>query len=170
MNSRRQVTLWSCRNVTVTTILLLVVCAWFSFNRHSVPGLSSAVERVRLAPQLTASTSNDPSTMALLDPAACTLHTCVDVYKCGRGDGLEVRVYVYPETEYQDDGNSKVSSAAIPTPPWSREFADIRAAILDSGYSTSDPHQACFFLPPIDLLNERNVNPITANRMLRSLK
>lgn len=58
--------------------------------------------------------------------------------------------YVYPMIRYVDEEHVAIK-------PMSKEFYEIIDAILNSEYYTSDPDEACIFIPPIDTLNENNL-------------
>ncbi|ROT65577.1 Exostosin-2 [Penaeus vannamei] len=70
--------------------------------------------------------------------------------RCGRGGYQRISVYVYPMIRYVDEEHVAIK-------PMSKEFYEIIDAILNSEYYTSDPDEACIFIPPIDTLNENNL-------------
>ncbi|XP_066966241.1 exostosin-2 isoform X1 [Macrobrachium rosenbergii] len=80
----------------------------------------------------------------------CHYFNCFNVYRCGRGGHQQLSVYVYPMTRYVDEDRIAIK-------PISREFYEIIDTILNSEYYTSNPYEACLFIPPIDTLNENNL-------------
>ena len=48
--------------------------------------------------------------------------------------------------------------------PYTKDFVDILEAITQSGFYTEDPEKACIFVPPFNLLNEQNLDPILASK------
>ena len=158
MCPRRQVNYFNFKNAIFTFALaiflfsIIFLYSWFALRDRS-----RSIEYVSL--NSTADSHPHPGILS------CTLHTCINVYRCGRNDIPSMKVYVYPETVFVDDAGFTIAAL-----PWSREFADLRDAVEESAYSTTDPAEACLFLPPIDTLNERNLNLVLTNRMLRSLK
>ena len=146
-----------------TTVLVLsLVFVAYLLTRSASPSVigGGVIERVFYNDSVHSETSATP-------PRKCTFHACVDVYRCGVDDAPRLSVYVYPETVYVDQDDYEV---APPAAAWSREFAEIRAAVAGSHYATSDPRTACLLLAPLDLLNERAVNIRRTEAMLRSLK
>uniref|UniRef100_A0A1I8NI87 Exostosin-2 n=1 Tax=Musca domestica TaxID=7370 RepID=A0A1I8NI87_MUSDO len=90
----------------------------------------------------------------------CTIWTCMDPYRCGHD---RITVYVYPLQEYVD-ANSGVEAA-----PLTQEFYQILETIVKSPYYTTNPNEACLFVPSIDLINQNNINLDLVNRALASL-
>ncbi|XP_061391803.1 exostosin-2 [Musca vetustissima] len=90
----------------------------------------------------------------------CTIWTCMDPYRCGHD---HITVYVYPLQEYID-ANSGVEAA-----PLTQEFYQILETIVKSPYYTTNPNEACLFVPSIDLINQNNINLDLVNRALASL-
>lgn len=91
----------------------------------------------------------------------CSIWTCVDPYRCGHD---RISIYVYPLMEYVSSDSG--SEAA----PFTQEFHQILNAIVKSSYYTSNPNEACLFVPSIDLINQNNVNIDLVNRALASLE
>lgn len=91
----------------------------------------------------------------------CSIWTCVDPYRCGHD---RISIYVYPLAEYFDANSG--SEAA----PLTQEFYQILSTIVKSPYYTSNPNQACLFVPSIDLINQNNINIDLVNRALASLE
>jgi glucuronyl/N-acetylglucosaminyl transferase EXT2 len=97
--------------------------------------------------------------------ADCDLFSCFNIYKCGRSslghDRLSVHVYPY-RTFLLPDG-SPVSEGLT------KEYWEFLTAVRDSGYFTSDPSEACVFVPSIDVSNEYRVRPYETGQALASL-
>uniref|UniRef100_A0A2P2HX98 Exostosin-2 n=1 Tax=Hirondellea gigas TaxID=1518452 RepID=A0A2P2HX98_9CRUS len=93
---------------------------------------------------------------------SCHHYSCFDVYRCGRTHHTHITVYVYPITRNLDEEGVEIN-------PISREFLEIIEAVVDSRYYTSDPRDACIFLPTIDTLNENNLRTDMIARSLAAL-
>ncbi|XP_065367829.1 exostosin-2 [Calliphora vicina] len=91
----------------------------------------------------------------------CSIWTCVDPYRCGHD---RISIYVYPLVEYAD------ASSGVEAAPLTQEFYQILRTIVKSPYYTSNPNQACLFVPSIDLINQNSVNIDLVNRALASLE
>lgn len=90
----------------------------------------------------------------------CSIWTCMDPYRCGHD---RITVYVYPLHEYVD-ANTGTEAA-----PLTQEFYQILETIVKSPYYTSNPNEACLFVPSIDLINQNTINIDLVNRALASL-
>ncbi|MFH4974392.1 hypothetical protein AB6A40_001101 [Gnathostoma spinigerum] len=77
----------------------------------------------------------------------CTLATCLDLLACFVRDD-RLTVYVEPLISVYDQGNDIA-------PIVSKEFIEIRTAILQSEFSVDDPNDACLVLPGFDTLSMR---------------
>jgi len=87
---------------------------------------------------------------------------CFDVYRCGRSDG-KLKVYVYPPVEYY-------TPTGKPVLEMSEEYYEMLEAIYVSDFYTSDPENACLFVPFIDLLQIHTLSPGNIGRALQSLE
>ncbi len=74
------------------------------------------------------------------DHTRCSLERCFDVSKCMDG----FRVYVYPD---------------VPGHKLSPLYSSILSVVRSSHYYTSDPAQACLFLPSLDTLDRDKLSP-----------
>ncbi|KAF7287989.1 hypothetical protein GWI33_000049 [Rhynchophorus ferrugineus] len=93
----------------------------------------------------------------------CTHWDCFDIYRCGRTGHERIAVYVYPLRKYIDEnGNPLVQSI-------SREFYVILRTIVNSKYYTTNPKEACIFIPSIDILNEERIWANFTSRALSQL-
>ncbi|XP_075166308.1 exostosin glycosyltransferase sotv [Haematobia irritans] len=90
----------------------------------------------------------------------CTIWTCMDPYRCGHD---RITVYVYPLHEYID------ANTGIEAAPITKEFYQILETVVKSPYYTSNPNEACLFVPSIDLMNQNSINIDLVNRALASL-
>lgn len=93
----------------------------------------------------------------------CSYWDCFNVYKCGQRDQDRIAVYVYPLHSYVD---TKGTSAYTLT----KEFYYILKAITESSYYTPNPNEACIFVPTIDTLNQKLVQPNLVAKALASLQ
>jgi len=85
--------------------------------------------------------------------AACGMHSCFDLFRCGRLGENRLSVYIYPVQKIFINGKQLQESI-------SKEFYEIIEAILNSPYYVADPEEACVFVPTIDLLNiQRFITP-----------
>jgi glucuronyl/N-acetylglucosaminyl transferase EXT2 len=90
----------------------------------------------------------------------CSFYDCFNVYRCGNHQN-KVTIYVYPLTEFSEDGSAT----------WiSKEFFKIMKTLISSPYYTSNPNEACIFVPSIDLLNQNLVDKNLVGKALASLK
>lgn len=88
---------------------------------------------------------------------SCNFFTCFNVYQCGT-QGSKLLVYVYPFKNHTNLSNQMT-----------REYYKILKTIMMSKYYTSNPREACIFVPSIDLLHSSNAN-IQAFKTLHSLE
>ena len=86
----------------------------------------------------------------------CKMYNCFNIYKCGKIEGKNnfISVYLYPLSQIED------INGEILTPEISKEFYELYLSIAQSKYYTDNPESACLFIPPIDLLNQNNINKI----------
>lgn len=90
----------------------------------------------------------------------CSLYDCFNVYRCGNHQN-KVTIYVYPLTEYSEEKSTT----------WiSKEFYKILKTLINSPYYTSNPNEACVFVPSIDLLNQNLVDKNLISKALSSLR
>ncbi|XP_065224418.1 exostosin-2 [Planococcus citri] len=81
---------------------------------------------------------------------SCNLYNCFDIYKCGKNGEQQIHIYVYPLKQYLNSEGRPIIHRL------SREFYSIVESVSRSKYYTSDPNQACVFLPPFDTLAQDN--------------
>lgn len=90
----------------------------------------------------------------------CSFYDCFNVYRCGNHHN-KVTIYVYPLTEYREE-NSKT---------WiSKEFYQVLKTLINSPYYTSNPNEACIFVPSIDILNQNLIDKNLVGKALASLR
>jgi len=90
----------------------------------------------------------------------CTFWDCLNIYKCEHD---RLKVYIYPLQEFVDERTDKVATTL------SSEYFQILEAVLKSRYYTSNPNEACLFLPSLDLLNQNVFDKHLAGAALASL-
>ncbi|EDW09843.1 exostosin-2 [Drosophila mojavensis] len=90
----------------------------------------------------------------------CTFWDCLNIYKCEHDT---LKVYIYPLQEFLDEKTDKVASTL------SSEYFQILEAVHKSRYYTSNPNEACLFLPSLDLLNQDVFDKHLAGPALASL-
>ncbi|KAH8401571.1 hypothetical protein KR009_006570 [Drosophila setifemur] len=90
----------------------------------------------------------------------CTFWDCLNIYKCEHD---RLKVYIYPLQEFVDEKSDKVATTL------SSEYFQILEAVLKSRYYTSNPNEACLFLPSLDLLNQNIFDKHLAGASLVSL-
>merc|ERR1712223_119626 len=93
----------------------------------------------------------------------CLYHTCFDVYKCG---GLHKKILVHiskPQRIFA--GLVEPREVSI----FTSHYVDVLEAITKSGFYTEDPNEACIFVPPFNLLNEANLDPISSSKALAKM-
>lgn len=142
--------------------ILLMVFLLPSYTYHNRLGLPSAVfETVQLGhlpefrvPNLTSISRTQKN---------CTYYTCFDVYKCSHTHSGRIGVYLYPLIEFVDEDEVPLTKKI------SKEFFNILKAIKESVYFTSDPNEACLFIPTIDLLNQNRIRPKEVSKALTTL-
>ncbi|XP_050306696.1 exostosin-2 isoform X1 [Anthonomus grandis grandis] len=93
----------------------------------------------------------------------CTYWDCFNVYLCGCTGHERIAVYVYPLKQYFTENGKPVTTKI------SKEFYDIVKSIVESKYYTSNPHEACLFIPFIDTLNEDILDGNLTSRLLNQL-
>lgn len=90
----------------------------------------------------------------------CSFYDCFNVYRCGNHQN-KVTIYVYPLTEFSEEKSTT----------WiSKEFYKILKTLIDSPYYTSNPNEACIFVPSIDLLNQNLIDKNLVGKALASLR
>ncbi|XP_046616513.1 exostosin-2 [Neodiprion virginianus] len=95
--------------------------------------------------------------------ASCNYFNCFNIYRCGN-QGNKLLVYVYPLKNYVDPANVPVTNQI------SKEFYLILQAIAGSSFYTSDPFEACLFIPSIDTLNQNRLRVKEVSQALKSLE
>jgi len=86
----------------------------------------------------------------------CSFYDCFNVYRCGS----HLSIYVYPLTEFSDENGSTSLT---------KEFYRILQTLVKSPYYTSNPNEACIFVPSIDTLNNNLIDSKLISKALSSL-
>lgn len=90
----------------------------------------------------------------------CSFYDCFNVYRCGNHQN-KVTLYVYPLAQYSEENSAT----------WiSKEFYTILKTLINSPYYTSNPNEACIFVPSIDLLNQNLIDKNLVGKALASLR
>ena len=63
-------------------------------------------------------------------------------------------VHIPPAVHFKAEG----SVGGLPPAAPSREFLQVLQAVVESGYYTPDPAEACLFVPALDLMSEAGLN------------
>ncbi|XP_051164279.1 exostosin-2 [Leptopilina boulardi] len=100
---------------------------------------------------------------AELTNSSCNYFGCFNLYRCG-SQGNKLSVYVYPPKVFLDHEDTPVTSQMT------REFYQILYAITSSKFYTPNPHEACIFVPSIDMLNQNRLKLRQVSQALRSLE
>lgn len=95
--------------------------------------------------------------------SSCSFFDCFNVYKCGTR-GNKLLVYVYPLRTFVDSSGKSV------TGQMSRQFYEILQTILSSKFYTSNPTEACVFIPSVDMLNQNKLKLRQVSQALNSLE
>lgn len=93
----------------------------------------------------------------------CTYWDCFNIYRCGRTGHDRITVYVYPLKKYVNENGMSATKSI------SKEFYTILNTIIESKYYTSNPLEACIFVPSIDTLNQNRLNLNLTSAALKSL-
>jgi glucuronyl/N-acetylglucosaminyl transferase EXT2 len=141
--------------------LALSIILWIPLHTHQTQVPSVLFDRASLdhLPELVVLNNSLP----LPTQKNCTYYTCFDVYKCSHTHSGKIGVYVYPVVEFVDKDKVPITRKIT------LEFYNILKAITKSVYFTSDPNEACLFIPTIDLLNQNRIRPKDVGKALTSL-
>lgn len=94
------------------------------------------------------------------DPT-CSYWDCFNVYRCGSQQRM--LVYVYPNVrDFVDQNGNKADK-------FTKEFYVILQTIIKSRYYTTNPNEACIFIPSIDTLSQANINVELVSKALAAL-
>lgn len=92
--------------------------------------------------------SNSP--LSLERNNRCSYYNCFNVYRCGKSGDQRIQVYIYPLKQYINEFGEPIIQHL------SKEFYLIMQTVLHSKYYTSDPYNACIFIPSFDTLAQNN--------------
>ncbi|XP_039259213.2 exostosin-2-like [Styela clava] len=151
-----------------TLLLFIVILLWISFPLR--PHSEELERRRKLKLDMAANLPEKVVTKFNALPSEtgdlnCRMYSCFNVYKCdGQAKNQnKISVYLYPLAKYVTETGDEL------TPSISKEFYELYTAIADSEYFTDDPNNACLFIPPVDLLNQNNLNVKDVAQVLSSL-
>ena len=137
--------------VSVTAILLFLldidVKTLFQHDNNAVTRLLSFVENPKEILRL--GESSHFTAGSEKDYEKCTHFNCFDIYQCGVHH-QKLLVHVPEPKQFVDNYGTPVA-------PYTQDFVSILEAIAASDYYTENFDEACVFIPPIDLLNQRNL-------------
>lgn len=88
----------------------------------------------------------------------CSFWDCFNVYRCGQRDQGRINIYVYPLKDSSRKGGLIT-----------KEYIQILETVIHSEFYTSNPNEACLFLPSIDLLNQNMIDSKAVEKELISL-
>jgi len=149
--------------ILLSAFLVILFLADVLFNRNAETDLDGWDQLVARQSQKIISKKEIAVSRARDRNIAChfTSYECFDVFRCGGNNG-KLRVYIYPPEEIivEDHG---------PVLDQSQEMYDILETVYNSDYYTSNPQEACIFLPSVDLLNIKNVDKQLVSAVLNSL-
>lgn len=157
------------RHFFIALFLILVIAIltaiWVQFWAVTIDGFT-AYEKVKLS-----NLRNLPEVKLLerdFVPSSydskCTYWDCFNIYRCGRTGHDRIAVYVYPPKKYINENGVSATSAI------SKEFYTILDTIIESKYYTSNPNEACIFVPSIDTLNQKRINLNLTSAALKALE
>lgn len=105
-------------------------------------------------------TTLDQSSVVSETRQDCHHFNCFDVYRCG-SHHKKVLVHIPDPVRLLDpQSQSEIS-------PFTRQFVDILESVVDSGYYTSDPTQACVFVPAFSVLSSESSDSQVIGRALK---
>lgn len=142
-----------CISITFSLILIFHQSSTTINNKRITLDLSDIPETVLL----------EDAELARARNGNCSHWDCFNVYKCGQRDQDRIAIYVYPLHSYVD-------TKGTPAFTLTKEFYYILKAITESSYYTPNPNEACIFVPTIDTLNQKFVQPNLVAKALASLQ
>lgn len=158
----------SYRHFFITLFLVLIVSIFCLVAFHLIPINSNtkdnythlSLKNVKDLPEVVLAAD---SPKPILRNSKCTYWDCFNVYRCGQKGHNRISVYVYPPQKFVDfQGNTA-------SPIMSKEFYFMLKTIVDSKYYTTNPSEACLFVPSIDMLNQNRLNLKLVQQALQSL-
>lgn len=93
----------------------------------------------------------------------CSYWDCFDVYRCGEN----LTIYIYPLSNYVDASDSHDEFGTMKH--FSREYFEVLKTIIESPFYTTNPKEACIFVPSIDTLNLIKTSEKVVAKALASL-
>ena len=93
----------------------------------------------------------------------CSYYTCFNPYNCGKHGKQRILIYVYPLKHYESENGQPIIRKL------SKEFYAILQVVKRSKYYTSNPLDACLYLPSFDTLSTNNFMPHEFSQALNTL-
>ncbi|XP_026466226.1 exostosin-2-like [Ctenocephalides felis] len=144
--------------VFALSIALLVLFP-YSGKRHEIYKDISLEDVINVPEQII----HDQAPSANPRNPKCSHWDCFNVYRCGNKGHNQISIYIYPIKKYLDADDIPATGIM------SKEFYFILKTIKDSKYYTSNPDEACIFVPSIDTLNQNRFRPKITSQALNSL-
>ncbi|KAK9880394.1 hypothetical protein WA026_010273 [Henosepilachna vigintioctopunctata] len=144
--------------LVISTVFVFTI--YFSgLSKNQVVHFSKISLNIAKAPVIEVKTSSVSKTRN----ANCTHWDCFDIYKCGHTGHERISVYVYPIKKYVDSDRTPA------TLTFSKEYFELIKTVVNSKYYTTNPKEACIFIPSIDTLNQETINTNITSFALRML-
>ncbi|KAL2712257.1 exostosin-2 [Vespula squamosa] len=145
------------------TLIIILIAAYHVFKFGDTPqnSIYNAIVLTNINTLPTEVLSAD-SPAADITNSSCTYFNCFNVYRCG-SRGNKPLVYVYPPKIYLDGSHKPITSQMT------KEFYQILNALISSKFYTSNPHEACIFVPSIDTLNQNRLKLQEVSQALKTL-
>uniref|UniRef100_A0AAG5DJ14 Exostosin-2 n=1 Tax=Anopheles atroparvus TaxID=41427 RepID=A0AAG5DJ14_ANOAO len=155
------------RYVVGFVVALVLVALWFSGSGSSEAGGEKLSLDLADIPQVVL---DKEAELARARNRNCSYWDCFNVYRCGQravvgtdGSQERISIYVYPLKEYIDADSKR------PAFQLSKEFHTILKTVVNSPYYTSNPNEACLFMPTLDTLNQNRIDTTLVGKALASL-
>ncbi|ETN63850.1 exostosin-2 [Anopheles darlingi] len=155
------------RYVVILLLVLGLLALWYGQGAHQNATTEQLSLELTDIPQMVL---DKDAELARARNRNCSYWDCFNVYRCGQrspvgtdGEQERILIYVYPLKEYVDADSKQ------PAYQLSREFYHIVKTVVGSPYYTSNPNEACLFLPTIDTLNQNRIDTNLVGKALASL-
>uniref|UniRef100_A0A914W8V3 Exostosin-2 n=1 Tax=Plectus sambesii TaxID=2011161 RepID=A0A914W8V3_9BILA len=146
MKPRRRRKVCAFAFILCALTILLCTALYVSYSKSAGDKSSSLADLETVEVQEVVESAPSVPSSTLAHRKDCSLATCFNIYQCGQSkSGLSV--YVHPLYRLVD------VNGTLLTPPPSREFLELRSAIIRSRFFEPDEDRACLFLPGVDTLS-----------------